>query len=97
MTTRSVTANPDQFGTARSAFVKASVDRSYYCWKGLTAPCPRHGYRQRSPLVARRGYMRVNRKNINREANPFAFLFWIIYFFLATAFPFAVPIWRFSH
>lgn len=48
-------------------------------------------------LSLRRGHMRVNRRNITREANPFAFWFWILYFFLAAAFTFAVPIWRFSH
>jgi hypothetical protein len=45
----------------------------------------------------RRGHMRVNRKTITREANPFAFWFWTIYFFLAAAFTFAVPVWKFSN
>ncbi len=44
----------------------------------------------------RRGEMRVNRRRLTRKGNPLAFWFWTIYFFLAAAFTFAVPIWKFS-
>ncbi len=46
-------------------------------------------------LSVRRGHMRVNRRKITREKNPLSFWFWTIYFLLAAAFIFAVPLWKF--